>query len=97
LFTSLYFGLFETFEELLRCKLKVARAARASLTAENTLACKEDFRPSPLGPDFPEPNEALPSQRNNPQGPQIAQIAKIQSAQSQGYKRITTAVVPPEV
>jgi hypothetical protein len=66
-FTSLYSVFFETFEELLRCKLKVARAARASLTAENTLACKEDFRQSPLGSDFPEPNEALPSQRNNSQ------------------------------
>jgi hypothetical protein len=47
LFIFPYFGLFRDLEELLRCKLKVARAARASLTAENTLASKEDFRPPP--------------------------------------------------
>jgi hypothetical protein len=71
LFTSLYFGLFRDLRGIITVQTQGSESGSGKSDRRKYSCPQGRFSTVTIGPDFPEPNEALPSQRNNPRGPKI--------------------------
>jgi hypothetical protein len=67
-FTSLYFGLFRDLRGIISVQTQGSESGSGKSDRRKYACLQGRFSTVTAGPDLTEPNEALPSQRNKPQG-----------------------------
>jgi hypothetical protein len=65
LFASLYFGLFQDLRGIISVQTQSSESGSGKSDRRKYSCLQGRFSTVTIGSDFPEPNEALPSRRNN--------------------------------